>query len=570
MGKNKKEFKKKCETCGNSFNPGRHKEKKNCSPECLAIYKEKNKEDRLRKSREGLLKKHGVDHPSKIPGHALKVKKTKFENYGDENYNNREKAKKTVFEEHGVDNTMKIDSVKKKSKKTKKERYNDDTYNNREKAKKTIKENYGVEHHLQTEESLKKMRDTNKKLYGIEYTVNTEKCNKNLKKVNNEIYGVDYFFSSEIHSKRQYKYKIENLKKILEISNIEFDLNTYKEIRTIKIGGGYEHTYYKVKCKKCGNIFETTLKNEPIVCRKCYPVNTSSKIQREFRDFLDDIDIPFFENNRKLIKPLEVDFYIPDFNITFEINGNYWHSELHGLKNRKYHINKTELCNNKNIKLIHIFEDEWLFKKEIVKSRIKNILNLCNKKIYARKCKIKKIDSKIKTSFLLENHLQGNSVDNIRLGLFYNDEIVSVMTFSKRRMALGARESKDGEYELVRFCSKINTNVIGGFQKLLSYFVKNYNSKKIITYADCRWSGINHEETVYFKRNFKFIHRTPPSFFYIHKKDFLIRKHRFSLNKNKLLKLYSADSKKTGWQIAQDNGYDRIWDCGTLKFELEL
>ena len=177
----------------------------------------------------------------------------------------------------------------------------------------------------------------------------------------------------------------------------------------------------------------------------------------------------------------------------------------------------------------------------------------------------------MKTVFLEKNHLMGNSKDSVRLGLYYEEKLVSLMTFSKRRIALGVSIIKEGDWELNRFCSLINTNIVGAFPKLLKHFNKNYNPKQITTYADIRWSGMNPENTVYNKSGFNFIHQSPPSFWYFKKNDYLKRFHRFTFNKGKLLKISNHEYKNsmTGWEIAQTMKMDRIWDCGTLKFTLK-
>ena len=117
---------------------------------------------------------------------------------------------------------------------------------------------------------------------------------------------------------------------------------------------------------------------------------------------------------------------------------------------------------NNNIKLIQIFSDEWINKKEIVKSRIKNLIGVNENKIYARKCTIKEITNNDYILFLYNNHLQGYNSAKIKLGLFYNDELISIMSFSK------SRYNKKYEYEIIRYCNKINYSIIGGFNKLFS------------------------------------------------------------------------------------------------------
>ena len=148
------------------------------------------------------------------------------------------------------------------------------------------------------------------------------------------------------------------------------------------------------------------LTNNIPICRTCYPIASNSIIQLEIEEFLKSLNISFLKNKRDIIKPLELDIYIPENNFAIEINGNYFHSEIGGDKNKYYHITKSQLCNDKKIKLIHIFEDEWLLKKEIVKSIILKNLNLiAPQKICARECVLKEISNEEKISFLNNNHI---------------------------------------------------------------------------------------------------------------------------------------------------------------------
>lgn len=563
-------FEKECITCNKKFNPGKHKEKLNCSFECLKVYQEKHNYDRIERAKEGMLEKYGVDHPFKMANFSEHIKKTKKEKYGDENYNNREKAKETCIEKYGVENTMQIEASQKKSKKTKFELYGDENFNNREQAVKTNLEKFGVEHHLQSDEYMDKQRKTNLEKYGKEYTFLIDKCIDGAKKTNQEKYGTDYYYKSSAFLDKTHKEKLGRIEKILKDNNFIFDINNYSQIREKDEDGKLHYIFYKVKCLNCKTEFESTLKNISPICRACFPIAFNSMFNIEFEDFLKSLNVIFVKNNRIIIKPFELDFYIPSLSLAIELNGNYWHSEISGEKNKKYHLHKTELCENKEIKLIHIFEDEWIYKKEIVKSRIRNLLAKTEHKIYARKCIVKEISEEEKKNFLNNNHIQGNSINSEKLGLFYNNILVSIMTFSKRRIALGVKSTNKNEYELARFCSLLNTNVIGGFEKLLKHFIKGKSSLSIITYADCRWSGINPEKTVYNKNSFTFLYKSKPSYFYMNKKDYLHRHHRFTFNKQSLLKEFNGDPSKTEWQLAQENGYDRIWDCGTMKFEMVL
>lgn len=285
-------------------------------------------------------------------------------------------------------------------------------------------------------------------------------------------------------------------------------------------------------------------------CMLCGRNNIS---ENELAEFLEKF-VPIIRNKRfKGIK--ELDIFIPSKNIAIEYNGLYWHSDKFVTKN--YHLDKTLNCKKEGIRLIHIFEDEWIFKKEIVKSRLINILGLENNKIHARKCKISLISKEEEKEFLKNNHIQGYINSAIRLGLLYNGELVSVMTFSKLRNILGHKNKKNS-YELLRFCNKINTFVVGGASKLFKFFTNNFNYEELISYADRRWSCGN----LYEKLNFEFCGYTNPNYWYAKQNK---RLHRSNFTKNRLVKS-GFPKELTEKDIMNNNGYSRIYDCGNLKF----
>ena len=172
---------------------------------------------------------------------------------------------------------------------------------------------------------------------------------------------------------------------------------------------------------------------------------------------------------------------MPHKKLAIEFDGLYWHSEETG-KNKNYHLNKTELCEKQEIQLIHIFENEWLTKQDIVKSRLKNLLGIYDKIVYSRKCEIKEVDSKISKKFQDEYHIQGSVNSKISLGLYYQNKLISLMTFGKCRF------DKKHEWELLRFCNKLGYHIPGSASKLLKYFEKTYKPISLVSYADRRWS----------------------------------------------------------------------------------
>jgi len=261
------------------------------------------------------------------------------------------------------------------------------------------------------------------------------------------------------------------------------------------------------------------------------------------------------ENSKKIIPPYELDIYIPEKNFAIEYNGLYWHSEQQG-KDKDYHLKKLEMCLKKGIQLIQLFEDEWIFKKEIVEKRIKQLLNINDApRIHARQCDIKIIDNNTKNDFLNSYHLQGQDISSIRLGAFYENELVSVMTFSRGSIAKGAK-IQEGHWELNRFCSNYNFHVPGIASKFLSFFKRNYEWLRIYSYADRRWSQGN----VYKVLGFVKEHCTKPNYWYI--KNYQ-RIHRYGLRKR-------SDEPRDipEWVLRLKEGYNRIWDCGVIKFSL--
>ena len=190
---------------------------------------------------------------------------------------------------------------------------------------------------------------------------------------------------------------------------------------------------------------------------------------------------------------------------------------------------------------------------------ILNKLNKTPNKIYARKTELREVTSgKLVREFLDKNHIQGFIGSKIKLGLYYNNELVSLMAFGSRRVAMGKRTTNVGEYELLRFCNTINTNVLGAASKLFKYFVEKYKPDEITTYADRTFS----QGKLYRTLGFNYIGKTEPNYFYIIDG---IRKHRFNFRKDVLIK-NGFDGSKTEHQIMLDRNIYRIFDSGNLKF----
>ncbi len=312
----------------------------------------------------------------------------------------------------------------------------------------------------------------------------------------------------------------------------------------------------EISCPRHGSFFQRA--ESHLVgtgCPKCIPVHRSSKAEKEIVDIIKQCGFDCITNDRSLIYPKELDIFIPEKNIAIEFNGVFWHSELGG-KEKYYHLNKTKMCQAKGVQLIHIFENEWNNKKPQVIARIRAKLGK-TKRIYARNCSIRQIESSVARTFITNNHIQSFRPGAIHVGLFLKDELVAVMSFGKPRF------NKKIEWELLRFCSLKEFTVVGGASKLLSWFISNKNPDSIISYSDKRWNN----GKLYEQLNFDKIHTSKPNYFYFDKKDADVLYSRQMFQKHKLKKILDCfDPNLSEWENMKNNGYNRIWDCGNDVF----
>lgn len=280
----------------------------------------------------------------------------------------------------------------------------------------------------------------------------------------------------------------------------------------------------------------------------------NSKYEAEIHEWLKEIyKGEILDNKYGIIKDAtkkQLDFYIPEKNLAIEFNGDFWHSVNTG-RDPKYHLNKTKLCQEKGIQLIHVFEYEWNSKKNILKSIISSALGIYENRIYARKCEVKEVDSREARQFLEENHLQGFISSKYRIGLYFENQLVQILCFGNSRF-------KKEEIELLRMCTRKNTQVIGGFSKLL----KHSKINEFVSYVDL--SKFSAES--YLKNGFKLIGQSGPNYKYLQGENIL---NRFNTQKHKLQKLLgdNFDNSKTESQNMQDAGWYKVYDCGNLKLK---
>jgi hypothetical protein len=314
----------------------------------------------------------------------------------------------------------------------------------------------------------------------------------------------------------------------------------------------------KFKCKICGNKWSSQSLGTD--CNECK--TEKSQEEKEVYEFIESIvDAEVQRNNRSVLNGgKELDIYIPSLDIGIEYNGLYWHSEWRGGKDKYYHLRKKKNANENGVHLIQIFSDEWKNRKEIVKSKLRYLLNASDAStVYGRECEVKKINVDDAKPFIEKTHIQGYSPSKYKLGLFHDSEMVAVMTFSKPRSGIGNSKS---EYELNRYSTKKGIIPVGGMGKLFKHFVRNYDCESVKTYADRRWS--KDENNAYEDIGMTLDSKSEPNYWYT--LNYQNRKHRFNFSKSNLIENYNANPDKTEKEIMKEMGWDRVWDCGHLKY----
>lgn len=378
----------------------------------------------------------------------------------------------------------------------------------------------------------------------------------------------NFDFGSPMRGKKHTSETKEKLKKILKLANTNKQINSYNkilsniELSNLTLLSDISEINLSLKCNNCKHIFNFSkqyfncidkIKKE--ICTKCYPRNIQkSKLEIEIGNFIKNNIPNTILSYREQYHSKEIDIFIPDINIGIEFNGLYWHSEnTLQYNNKPYNADflKRKYFKDKGIRLIQIFEDEYKEKKDIVESRLLNIIGKCKEKIYARNCVIKEVPSNVAALFCEENHIMGAGRSNIRYGLYNNDNLVCLMTFSSNNLS-----RKIKKWEINRFVSIKNINVVGGASKLFKHFIKNLNPEEVISYSDNRWS----DGSLYKMLGFSKISDGTPNYWYFFPNE-LKRIHRFTLRKNKF-----DNQNLTEYENRLNQGYLRIWDCGSSKW----
>ena len=552
-----------CEVCGKQFLvTGRYNHiNKTCSDACSYISAKRNTDmpTMVQHLKETLLEKYGVENSSQIPGVLDKAKQTSLERYGVEYYTQTqeykdrvkdtdlkkygsehhlsspeviEKRRQTVATKYGVDNVFQADSIKAKVQQTCVDRYgvpfvtqNSDIS---ERIKQTNISKYGVEHAMMLPEYQEKARQTNIQKYGLSAPTQSH--------IKDIVAWYSFIDNPRVYIMEHYSESPRTEQLALDLG---VDRSTVDD---------YLHRFDATDCVR----------------------RAKSLMEEEILAFIKQ-QLPecrVITNNHTVLFGKELDIYLPDYQFAIECNPTVTHNSSVGdpwggeKKSINYHKHKTDLCSAQGIFLMHIFGYEWTHHKEIIKSMISNVLG-CNQRIYARKCRVVEVDTAKAMQFLQQNHRQGYASTKLHLGLEYQGQLVSIMSFGKMRSTIGIDSSDLSEcWELVRFCNILNVSVIGGASKLFSYFVKNYAPTQIRSFSDRSHTRGNLYELLSFKE----IRQSGANYVWVNTVDDKAY-HRTNAQKRhirRFLKDDNIDLTQSERQIMINHGYVQVYDSGTI------
>lgn len=369
--------------------------------------------------------------------------------------------------------------------------------------KKSNKEKYGTDNYFTTKEYKQKSRQTCLKKYRVDHVAKAKEVKDKIRQSVRQKYGVDYYSQTEEFQDKL----VENFKaKLAEFGYFE---------RGYKFLGYAGDGHYKMHCPHCNSdfilrntyYFYNRSKINHEICTNCNPPHKGySVVEKELLNYVSSIySETIIENDRSVINPYELDIYLPDLHLAIEFNGLYWHSNEQ--KPNNYHRMKSDLCREKGIHLIHVFEDDWVNKQSIIKSVISNFVNnTVNRRIYARKCEVREISDKtLINNFLVSNHLLGRTTFiSYCAGLYYNDELVSLITMHLLKKA-------ERKWELNRYAIKNGVTIIGGAERLLKHIIQAIDYSSIITYNDNSiFRGL-----VYKRLGFQYVRTNAPNYMFI-------------------------------------------------------
>lgn len=478
----------------------------------------KNVSDIVEKRKSTNIQKYGCVSPMQNEEVRQRIKQTNLERYGSENPMEcaeiRQKLKETNMEKYGADTVLRLKEFRKDekiyniSKEDLIHYYIDENLTINDIAKifgcskgvidnriaeyeikkprkliddtieRTNMAKYGVKTTAVLPEVVEKRIVTNLERYGVENPISTEEVRTKIKNTCLEKYGAECSLSNSIVRAKaketlRRRYHRENgsqthlseesievlsSREALREFMITNNIHTVREL-TLALGRG--------SMPKIGEYLHKYDSWDLINPKESYQ-------EFEIMSFVRSLGVSCYKD-KSILKPYEIDCYCPEYKIGIEFNGIYWHSNLQ--KEKDYHVKKSKLAEQKGVRLIHIYENEWEDARirPILESMLKIAFGKVENRIYARNCEIREITNREAKPFNEANHLQGHRNAQITYGLFYKDKLVQLMSFSRH---------KKYEWEIIRGCPGSNNVVVGGVSKLFKHFVRENNPSQVFSYAD--------------------------------------------------------------------------------------
>lgn len=515
-----------CEVCGKSYEIDLRKQDKRrtCSKECSyqLRFKDGNplSDPTVRKkAKQTLIEHYGVDHPMHSDEIKSKQRATMEARYGDwftrtdeyraraeatnrARYNadwflqtdeGKQKLRSAYQDKYGVDNAIDVPGAKARQLATVRARYGTDyvlqSDSFKEKRKAFMLYNYGTDHYSKTDEYRDKYQATMLVRYGVDnpgksYIIRNKIAHTNLAKygvrsvlacrhvrdkgvvTSLQKYGVSQFSKSE-------QWKREHVRDATKLSTwLSFSADPSTFIQALD----FTPTILQLS-DMCG-VSESTVKDKLISLGLIGLVQLHvSTMEDAVRNLILswDSSLTIQMHCRSIITPQEIDIYLPQRCIGIELNPTVTHNsscaDVWGgdPKSVNYHLDKTKKCEAAGVRLLHVFGPEWTHKREIVTSMIRNLIGCNLRKVYARNCRVSEIPVDTCNSFLSVNHLFGGADAVVAFGLYYQEELVSVMSFNRST-----------DWELTRFCSLLDTTVVGGVSKLFTHFIRTADPVRVV------------------------------------------------------------------------------------------
>lgn len=501
------------------------------------------------------MERYGSTTPAKNQLIKDKANATKIDRYG--SYSGevwREKVKQGCMDSLGVDNPSRLQSINDKKSQTWSEKSADDIKQITESRQHTMIERFGVDNPSKDAATKAKALSTNIERYGGPSPKSSPDIRERIYTTNMERYGApnpaqNTMVREKISAtNREARGGIHNAQQHLPADTLE-KLNSYEWLVEQHHVNKFSPTHI---ARKMLGVTEATVFRYMArhgISHQHFPHSSG---EREISEWLDhELGLTLVLNNRTILNGKELDIFIPSHNLAIEYCGLYWHSNAHDRITPSYHKHKMEACNKAGIRLLTIFEDEWVSKSEVVKHTLQYILNATHSQsVGARRTTVHQLSTYEKNDFFDTYHIQGSGPGSITYGLKHNNQIVAAMTFINKSI---------NAYELNRYAT--SCSVPGGFSKLLSHFKQQHSDwEEIVSFADLRWS----EGSMYKKNQFMLDKTLPPDYYWVVDGD---RQHKFAWRHgNRLSKLPEYDSMLSESQNMLKHGYFKIYNCGLQRW----